>query len=61
MAKERKVFNTEYVFTMVSGDTHIIETNGIENIIKSRWVRLNGGEYINMNNIEFIRKKEDWE
>lgn len=51
----------EYVFTMVSGATHIVETINIENIIKNRWVRLNGGEYINMDNVEFIRKKEDWE
>lgn len=51
----------EYVFTMVSGDTHIIETMEIENIMENRWVRLNGGEYINMNNVELIRKKEDWE
>lgn len=60
--QERKVFNMEYVFTMVSGETHIIETkDDIRNLVKSKWIKLNSGECINMDNVEFIRKKEDWE
>ena len=56
------MFNMEYVFTMVSGETHIIETkDDIRNLVKSKWIKLNSGEYINMDNVEFIRKKEDWE
>lgn len=51
----------EYVFTMVSGNTHIIETMEIENIMENRWVKLCAGKYINMDNVELIRKKEDWE